>query len=185
MGGCDGLRQDAAATARIVSTCLWSITPTPEIMTPLHRFIPSIIACGALTALVGCASTDSFAKLDVNHNGSGSCGEFCAYIKQEVFIRVDSNHDGKVVRTEWQNVNPKVSDARFRKADRNGDGAITRTEADAAFDREGSLTRLFAEIDTDANGGLNRAEVSAFRSKVRQQPGTTPVEKISNITNPS
>lgn len=80
---------------------------------------------------------------------------------------------------------PKVNDAKFRQMDLNGDRVLTREEADAAFDREGSLKKLFTAIDTDGNGNLSRAEAGAFRSKVQQQPGASPAEKISNATNPS
>jgi Ca2+-binding EF-hand superfamily protein len=103
-------------------------------------------------------------------------------MKQEVFVRVDTSRDGRITQQEWLAVNPKVDDAKFRKADRNRDGFITRKEADAAFDREGSLATLFKKIDADGNGGLSRAEVTAFRSKVRQQPGATPLEKISKAS---
>jgi Ca2+-binding EF-hand superfamily protein len=103
-------------------------------------------------------------------------------MKQEVFTRVDADGDSRVTLAEWQAVNPKVDKARFDKADRNRDGSIARSEADAAFDREGSLTKLFAKIDTNGDGSLSRDEVSAFREKVRQQPGATPVEKISKAS---
>ena len=154
-------------------------------MIPLHRSIPGITACGLMALLAGCASTDSFAKLDANRDGCGSRAEFDAYMKQAVFSRVDANHDAKVTKDEWQAVNPNLDEAKFRRADRNGDRAITRKEADAAFDREGSLKKLFGKIDADGNRSLSRSEVTDFCSKVRQQPGATPAEKISKAANPS
>lgn len=152
-------------------------------MIPLHRIIPGVTACGIVALLAGCATTDPFVRLDTNRDGSASCDEFCAYMKQEVFTCVDANKDAKVTRQEWQAVNPKVDEAKFRRADRSGDGSITRTEADAAFEREGSLKKLFRKIDADSNGSLSRAEVADFRSEVRQQTGATPVEKISKAAN--
>lgn len=154
-------------------------------MIPNNRSIQTIAVCGFVALLAGCASTDRFAKLDANGDRSGSPAEFDAYMKAEVFARVDTNGDGKVTKAEWQQFNPKVSAARFRKTDLNGDDLITRQEADAAFDREGSLKKLFTVIDTDGNGSLSRAEASAFRSKLQQQPGNSTTEKISNATQPS
>jgi hypothetical protein len=154
-------------------------------MIPHHRLILGASACGFAALLVGCASRDSFSKLDTNRDGSGSRSEFDAYMKQEVFARSDANQDAKVTMEEWQSFNPKVSSEKFRKADINRDGVIDRQEADAAFDREGSLKTLFGKIDTDGNGSLSHAEVSAFRSKLRQQPGASPAEKISNATSRS
>lgn len=154
-------------------------------MIPHHRLIPGAIACGFAALLVGCASNDSFSKLDTNRDGSGSRSEFDAYMKQAVFAQIDANDDAKVTMEEWQSFNPKVSSDKFRRTDPNRDGVIDRREANAAFDREGSLTTLFGKIDTDGNGSLSRAEVSAFQSKLRQQPGASPVEKISNATSQS
>lgn len=136
-------------------------------MTSLHHFIPSLTACGLAALLAGCASTDSFMKLDTNRDGSGSPAEFDTYMKKEVFARVDTENDGKVTRVEWQQCNPKVSDTKFSKTDTNRDNCISRPEADAAFDREGSLKKLFGKIDSDLNGGLSPSEVSAFHSNPR------------------
>jgi hypothetical protein len=159
--------------------------PTPKTMTAHHRLILGASASGFVALLAGCASSDPFAKLDTNRDGSGSRSEFDAYMKQEVFARIDANQDAKVTLEEWQSFNPKVGSEKFRKTDPNRDGVIDRQEANAAFDREGSLTTLFGKIDTDGNGSLSRAEVSAFHSKLRQQPGASPAEKISNATSQS
>lgn len=142
-------------------------------------------ACGFVALLAGCASPDPFVKLDTNRDGSGSRSEFDAYMKQEVFARIDANQDAKVTLEEWQQFNPKVGSDKFRKTDSNRDGVIDRQEADAAFDREGSLKTLFGKIDTDGNGRLSPTEVSAFRNKLREQPGASPAEKITNATSRS
>lgn len=153
-------------------------------MNPLHRSLAGLAAGGLLALLAGCTTTtDSFTRLDANRDGSGSRDEFSGYMKQEVFARVDANRDAKVTKDEWQRVNPKVSEAKFRKADLNGDHSVTRQEADAAFDREGSLNTLFRKIDADGSGGLSRAEVAAFHAKVQQQPAGSPAERISNAAN--
>ncbi|NQX00998.1 hypothetical protein HQ447_10085 [bacterium] len=155
-------------------------------MIPLHRSLPGLTACGFVALLAGCASTtDSFAKLDTNRDGSGSPAEFDTYMKAEVFTRVDTNRDAKVTRAEWQQTNPKVTATKFRNTDTNRDAAISRPEADAGFDREGSLKKLFAKIDSDHDGSLDRAEVTDFKAKVAQAPGSSPVEKtLTAVTQP-
>jgi Ca2+-binding EF-hand superfamily protein len=156
---------------------------TPETMIPLRRSIPCLAACGLLALLSGCASNSSFAKLDTNRDGSASPVEFEIHMKKEVFTRIDTDNNGKVTKVEWKQFNPEVSDARFRKADKNRDNSISRTEADAAFDEEDSLKKLFTSIDSDKSGGLSAAEVSDFKAKVSQQPGPSPVEKITQASN--
>lgn len=149
-------------------------------MISIHLSIPTLTACGFMTLLTGCASNDSFAKLDTNHDAAGSPAEFDTYMKKEVFARVDTDNDGKVTKVEWQQFNPKVSDARFRKTDTNSNGSISHKEADAAFDREESLMKLFKIIDSDHSGNLSQPEVTDFHAKLQQQPGSSPAEKITN-----
>jgi EF hand len=151
-------------------------------MIPNHRSIPGLTACGLVALLAGCASNHSLAKLDTNRDGSASPVEFEIHMKKEIFTRIDSNNDGKVTKAEWRQFNPKVSDAKFSKTDKNRDNSISRSEADAAFDQEGSLKKLFTAIDTDKSGGLSSDEVSDFHSKVQQQPGPSPAEKITQAT---
>lgn len=148
-------------------------------MNPLHRTFPGLAACGLVALLTGCASESPLAKLDSNRDGSASPVEFEIHMKKEVFTRIDTDNDGKVTKVEWRQFNPKVSDAKFSKTDTDHDDSISRPEADAAFDREGSLKKLFTAIDTDKSGGLSSAEVSDFRSKVQQQPGPSPAEKVT------
>lgn len=148
-------------------------------MIPLTRSLAGFSACGLAALLTGCASNNSLAKLDTNRDGSASPVEFEIHMKKEVFTRIDTNNDGKVTKVEWRQFNPKVSDSKFSKTDKNRDYSISRTEADAAFDQEGSLKKLFTTIDTDKSGGLSPAEVSEFRSKVQQQSGPSPAEKIT------
>jgi Ca2+-binding EF-hand superfamily protein len=148
-------------------------------MIPLHRSIPGMTAGGFLALLTGCASNHSFAKLDTNQDGSASPVEFEIHMKKAVFSRIDTDNDGKVTKVEWRQFNPAVSDAKFSKTDTNRDNSISTTEADAAFDREGSLKKLFTAMDTDKSGGLSSAEVSDFHSKVQQQTGPSPAEKVT------
>lgn len=152
-------------------------------MTTYHRIIQGIAACGALALLPGCTTNGAFAGLDANRDGSGSPQEFDAYMKREVFACADANRDGEVSQQEWRDVNPNLNAAKFRKADRNGNDCIDRREADATFDREESLKKLFKQIDTDGSGGLSHAEVTAYRSKIRQAPGTTRAVKTSTPPN--
>jgi Ca2+-binding EF-hand superfamily protein len=78
-----------------------------------------------------------------------------------------------------------VSDSKFSKTDTNRDGSISRPEADSAFDQEGSLKKLFDKMDADNSGGLSPDEVSDFRSKIKQQPGSNPAEKVTNAATQS
>ena len=145
---------------------------------------PIWLLTGAL-ALSACTTGDSFKRVDKNSDGGASFSEFDAYMKKAVFEEVDSNGDGKVSQQEWRQMNPKDPVSEFNKADSNGDGLITRTEADAAFDREGSMKKLFNKIDTDNNGSLSEAEINVFHTHMKKQPGKTDLEKLQNTSTSS
>ena len=53
-------------------------------------------------------------------------------------------------------------EARFVAADKNGDGALTKAEADAAGLKR--LSENFAAIDTNKDGKVTRAELAAYRA---------------------
>ena len=53
-------------------------------------------------------------------------------------------------------------EARFVAADKNGDGALTKAEAEAAGLKR--LTKNFDAIDTNKDGKVTRAELAAFRA---------------------
>lgn len=143
------------------------------------RLIYYPLAVSGVLALAACTAS-SFSRADQDKSGGVSLAEFDAYMKETVFTAVDTNGDGKVSQEEWRRVNPKDPVSEFRGSDRNGDGFITRAEADAAFDKEGSIRDLFKKIDSDGNGSLSQEEVKAFQAKMAQQPGKTELEKLSN-----
>lgn len=129
-------------------------------------FVPLLVGSVSLT-LVSCNDSEGFDKADANDDGLVSFEEFDAHMKGEVFSRVDADGDGRISLAEWQKVNAGKKDADFGKTDTNGDGFISRAEADAAFDREGSLKKLFDKIDTNGDGSIDRAESDAFGEKLR------------------
>lgn len=149
-----------------------------------HRITQGVTACGILALLSGCTTGDALARLDTNRDGSGSPQEFDAYMKREIFACADGNRDGQITQKEGQYVNPELKTERFRNVDRNGNGYITRKEADATFDREASLEKLFKQIDTNGNRSLSDAEITAFRYRIRQSPGPAPLHKTSDILRP-
>lgn len=51
---------------------------------------------------------------------------------------------------------------RLKAADKNGDGKISREEANASLPK---LARHFDEIDTNKDGQITREEMRAFREK--------------------
>jgi len=123
---------------------------------------------GTLAAMLASCSTapDKFASADTDKSGAITPTEFDTFMKQTVFEKIDGDGDGSITMAEWTVINPKGTSAKFKRADGNGDGGITRPEGDAAFDRKGTLTKLFKVIDSDRDGSISRPEAEAFRAAI-------------------
>ena len=135
-----------------------------------------------LLAMTNCTTGGLNAAADKNQDQGVSFAEFDPYMKNAIFTEFDANRDGVVTLAEWRRLEPNGSESKFRKADRSGNGSVTRAEADAHLEREGSMKELFAKIDTDGNGSLSEAEIAAFRAKMEKQTGPTELAKLKQAT---
>jgi Ca2+-binding EF-hand superfamily protein len=85
------------------------------------------------------------------------------------FEAIDANGDGRISAREiraWRKVGGRRGatararfDELFRRADADGDGALSRAEAQASFPR---LARKFGRLDADGDGRLTLDEVHAW-----------------------
>jgi EF hand len=108
--------------------------------------------------------------------------------RPKTFERLDSNHDGKVERGEFDT----VASRRFNRMDADSNKVITSTEIDQIFqksverrksrlldlmdrDKNGAISEMelgkivesmFLDADTDRDGALNLAEMQGFKRDV-------------------
>jgi hypothetical protein len=126
--------------------------------------------------------------LDTNHDGAVSKDEAMASAQARVdsmFARLDTNHDGLItqeeVRAAAQARREEMKEraaGRFKAADKNGDGFLSRDEA-AATPR---LARRFDALDTNKDGMLSPEEIEAgahhhFAGRGPKGPGSTPDQR--------
>lgn len=135
------------------------------------------LMAGALI-VAGCTTGSLNPSADKDQDGGVSFPEFDAYMKEAIFTSFDANGDGAVTMAEYRLLDPSGPESTFKKADRNGDGTVSRAESDAKTDRDGSMKKLFQKMDTDGNGRLSEAEIAAFQSLMKQQPGGTDLDKL-------
>jgi Ca2+-binding EF-hand superfamily protein len=89
------------------------------------------------------------------------------------FATLDANRDGYIVRSEMQAYHERMRpqreaerqarfDQRFKDADINKDGKLSRVEVD---EKMGRMSDRFAWMDDNKDGFLTRAELSAGRDR--------------------
>lgn len=114
-----------------------------------------------------------FSKADTDGNGRLSRAEVERALPQlaRSFDRIDRNQDGELSRSEfnaWTKAHRGERQAkaaeRFRHADADGDGAISRAEAEQHAPR---LATKFDRIDSDKDGKLTQDELRAYRESKR------------------
>jgi Ca2+-binding EF-hand superfamily protein len=79
---------------------------------------------------------------------------------QKMFNHVDLNQDGKISADEFL----PLAEKRFMRVDQNNDNAVSSAEIDAALKAamERRRGRIMANMDTDKNGSISRAELDAY-----------------------
>ncbi|RAA14740.1 EF-hand domain-containing protein [Ralstonia pseudosolanacearum] len=145
MSGMSARAQDASAPA--------AGAPAPSAAAPMHHH------------------GSGFKKLDTNGDGMVSRDEAKGHRwLEDHFDEIDTNHDGQISKDElaaWHKTHAgemrgKMQarlDAKFKAADKNGDGALTREEMQAGLPK---LARHFDEIDANHDGKVTEDEIRAF-----------------------
>jgi Ca2+-binding EF-hand superfamily protein len=149
-------------------------------------FKRSLIAALILVPAIGFAADNTagaksprgsghFSKADTNRDGKLSRAEVEKAMPQLLgkFDGIDTNKDGQLSRGElkaWKKAHraerqAKAAD-RFKHADTDGDGAISRAEAEQHAPR---LAKKFDQIDSNKDGKLTQEELRAYRESKRSR----------------
>jgi EF hand len=143
-----------------------------------RRLIDISLFTAALVSLAGCAGStaitsvrpvpithDDFALADSNHDGKLSRSEADLYLVFVVFTSSDSDTDGRLSAQEWARDEPAQL-AAFQKCDANGDGMVTLSEAVAYTHHDQVALALIRQADRNRDGKLSRAEIDAYFLRV-------------------
>ena len=115
----------------------------------------------AATAAPAAAVPEGFSPADADHDGKLSRDEASDFLVIRVFVSRDANHDGRMTLEEWVGGDPTRA-ADFKKRDANGDGIVTMQEAMAYGRAQGVVNEIMKEADTNHDGELSLAEVTAY-----------------------
>ena len=118
-----------------------------------------------------------FKKADTDGNGTLSRAEAEKGMPglAKNFDQIDTNKDGQLSRDELKAFKKAhkgdrkaKADERFKHADTNGDGKISKAEAEKGAPR---LAKKFDAIDTNKDGQLTQEELRAYRESKRNRKG--------------
>jgi Ca2+-binding EF-hand superfamily protein len=124
-----------------------------------------------------------FSQLDTNHDGAVSREEAAAAAQARVdkmFAKVDTNNDGLITQEELRaaaqarraEAKAKAA-ARFKAADKNSDGFLSKEEATAIP----MLARRFDVLDSNKDGMLSPEEIEAAAHRHFGGPGGAPSQR--------
>jgi len=131
------------------------------------------VAADGIAPFKGQRTAAWFKKADADRNGTLSRAEFDQARPRLLgkFDSIDADKDGRLSRSElraWAKAQKvarqKTRPDLFRHVDTDGDGAISRAEAEKHAPR---LAKKFDRIDTDSDGKLTQEELRAYREAKR------------------
>ncbi|GEM_PF-6522641 len=88
-------------------------------------------------------------------------------MRPAVFAKCDTNGDGKIDWTEWNNVWLANEKTKFAKHDANGDGVLDFAEAFSKLDDD--IVHDFKDYDTDSDGFINETEFVAVAVSIARE----------------
>jgi len=98
------------------------------------------------------SATGSFAAPFAQGRGGGFMG------------RLDTNHDGKITRSEFAAGNDAMMKRRFDRLDTNGDGQVSFDEFKQSMSQY--MDRSFDRLDANADGMIDSTEMQAARNRM-------------------
>ena len=135
---------------------------------PIQTAALAAIVAAAL-ALTACTTPDGFTVADTDKDGRVSPQENERYMLEAIYAQADADGNSKITFEEWRQANPNADKEKFGYADLNNDGAVTPSEAEAHFDKMGTMADLFDKMDADDSGFVTRAEADAFNDKLNAE----------------
>lgn len=114
-------------------------------------------------ALAPISLEEQFRLADADGDGKVSREEFSALMIEQAFFWMDSNHSGRITKSEF--VNSGGTGEVFAELDRGNKGFFTVADAKANPRAREIMSKPFDEADVDGNGYVTWVEFQRYRER--------------------
>jgi Ca2+-binding EF-hand superfamily protein len=132
-----------------------------------HHFTLGLLALALTACQTIETDRDLFVKCDTDKDGRISLDEACTMGYPRLFGRFDNDGDGRVSLSEVKVREPDFDPKLFAERDLNHDGTVTFAEYCKVADRKGAIPELFAKVDTNGDGYIDKTEAKASVAALR------------------
>jgi Ca2+-binding EF-hand superfamily protein len=105
---------------------------------------------------------DIFLQMDTNKDGKLSLKEVNKFSLPRLFGRFDTDGDAVVTLADVRAIDPKFDAQQFEARDLDGNGKVTFREYRRYAEKNGVLNQLFGKVDTDGDGYITKPEADAY-----------------------
>jgi Ca2+-binding EF-hand superfamily protein len=117
------------------------------------------------------ADREAFRAADANGDGKLSLAEAEAFEYRRIFDSVDLDGDGVVTLQEAKEISPDFTLAKFREYDLNRDGKVTYAEFEKVQKAKGDVKKRFLAADLDGDGFVTKKEADTRVKFLRDYAG--------------
>lgn len=113
---------------------------------------------GGCTLVQPTPTPSIFQQMDTNHDGKVTRAEFDAGFADAMLTVYNLGHDGALTPAQWNDVERAGRGSSFGRLDTNHDGKLGRAELSTGKDRAAVINVLFNRIDKNHDGVISLEE---------------------------
>jgi len=105
---------------------------------------------------------DIFLQMDANKDGKLSLKEVNKFSLPRLYGRFDTDGDASVTLEDARKIDATFDAGQFEARDLDGNGKVTFREYRRYAEKNGVLNKLFGSVDKDGDGYITKTEADAY-----------------------